>query len=201
MPISDEPMPTKVLIMIQDTCHELWYNVSAPGHVPHGVRSAPATSPLLDIASDGICTTASRLLGVLHLKKPAIQAVHSLNCTPAAAFAIWYARRVDWRPALTPRDDVQRLLSRCRPCPRFYLMAVGVLRPAVHDTPLNNTNMSAMGCTSRPSHRCLQSMTSTAHGSASRLGITILRAVHRHSGKLHPPATTQAVPEDSVTPL
>ncbi|KAL1416892.1 hypothetical protein MTO96_027387 [Rhipicephalus appendiculatus] len=49
----------------------------------------------------------------------------------------------------TPTDDVQRLLFRCRPCPQFYLMAVGVLRPAVHNTLLNIGNMSAIWCTSR----------------------------------------------------
>ncbi|KAL1469469.1 hypothetical protein MTO96_025076 [Rhipicephalus appendiculatus] len=51
--------------------------------------------------------------------------------------------------ALTPTDDVQRLLSRCRPCPQFYVMAVGVLRPAVHNTLLNIGNMPAIRCTSR----------------------------------------------------
>ncbi|KAL1423287.1 hypothetical protein MTO96_021266 [Rhipicephalus appendiculatus] len=53
------------------------------------------------------------------------------------------------RRSETCLHDVQHRLSRCRPCPQFYLMDVSVLRPAVHSTLLNIGNMSAIPCTSR----------------------------------------------------
>ncbi|KAL1480189.1 hypothetical protein MTO96_051248 [Rhipicephalus appendiculatus] len=95
MPISDESMSAKVLIMVQDTRLHLWYNM--------------LLRPVMSHMDD-----------VQHLRPP----------------PCWVLR-----PASTPTDDVQRLLYRCGPCLQFYLMAVGVLRHAVHNTLLNIGNM------------------------------------------------------------
>ncbi|KAL1479724.1 hypothetical protein MTO96_051627, partial [Rhipicephalus appendiculatus] len=80
-------------------------------------------------ASDSVCTPASRLLGVL-TPQETCHSGFALSQLPAAAFVTWHEQVIVQRSAVTPADDVQRLLSRCRP--QFYLMAVSVLLPPFH---------------------------------------------------------------------